>query len=152
MNILVFIEQRDGAIKKASLEALRTASEIASSLNSAVTAVVMGGGPASLQTLGGYGAAKTIHVKDDRLDLYSTTAYAKALTAVAVKEQADIVFLSATSMGKDLAPCLAVKKDGAEVNDITSFSVDDRTVVATHLSFAGKVFEKIKINCPKQIF
>ena len=60
MNILVFIEHRDSAIKKASLEALKTASVIAAELGGSVTAAVLGPVAASLDTLGGYGVSHPV--------------------------------------------------------------------------------------------
>ena len=47
-NVLVFIEQRDGKIRKASLEALTLGRTVAGKLGGSVGAVVAGSGVASL--------------------------------------------------------------------------------------------------------
>ena len=60
MTILVIAEQRDGKIKKASYEAVKAASAVASQLDATVTAVLFGGDEAAAKSLGGYGAAKTV--------------------------------------------------------------------------------------------
>ncbi len=149
--ILVFLEQRDGVIKKASLEAVRAASTVAHELATTVTAVVCGNA-GSLEQIGGYGAAKVLHVNDERLNGYSTTAYAKCLKDIAEKEQARIVFMSATAMGKDLAPRLGVKLDGAVVADVTALKVVDGVVVATRPVFAGKALTSVSVNTQHQIY
>ncbi len=147
MNLLVFIEHRDGQMKKASYEAVRAAAR----LGATVTAVSFGNVDEP-GTIGKYGASRMLVMNDPRMNLYSTTAYAKALFAVAEKEGADIVFLSATALGKDLAPRLSVKLDGACVTDITALTMDGDAIIATRPVFAGKVLETVKIRCRKQVY
>jgi electron transfer flavoprotein alpha subunit len=152
MTILVFVEHRDGAVKKASLEAIKAAAGIAASLNGTVTAAVLGAAATSLETLGGYGAAKVVQLADARLDLYSSTACTAALASIAAREAADIVFLPATALGKDLAPRLAVRLDGALAPDVTALKVSDGAIVATRPVFAGKALESIAIETVKQVY
>ena len=152
MNILVFVEHRDGAVKKASLEAVKAAAGIAVSLNATITAAVLGASVSSLETLGGYGATKVVQVADPRLDLYSSTACTAALATLASRESADIVFLSATALGKDLAPRLAVRLDGALAPDVTALRVHDGAIVAARPIFAGKVLETIAIQTVAQVY
>jgi electron transfer flavoprotein alpha subunit len=151
MTILVFVEHRDGAVKKASLEAIKAAAGIAASLNGSVTAAVLGSA-ASLETLGGYGAAKVVQVADPRFEQYSSTGCTAALAALAAGEAADIVFLSATALGKDLAPRLAVRLDGALAPDVTALQVLDGAIAATRPVYAGKALETIAIQTPKQVY
>jgi electron transfer flavoprotein alpha subunit len=152
MNILVIAEQRDGTVKKASFEAVRAAANLAAQLGASVTAMLIGGGAEAAASLGGYGATSVLHVADDRLALYVSGAYATAVTAAAAKENADIVILSATSMGKDLAPRLAVRLDGAVVPDVTALEVDGGDVIATRPIYAGKALEKVRVASAKKVF
>ena len=58
-NVLVFIEQRDGKIRKASFEALTLGREVAAKTGGALGAVVAGSGIAGLAAeLAPWGAAK----------------------------------------------------------------------------------------------
>lgn len=151
MNILVFIEIRDGHVKKSSLEAAKTAAGIAAQLGAGVSAVALG--PAEgLPVLGGYGIPTVLHDPNPALAQYSTTAFAKAVQAAAVKTDANILFMSATSMGRDLAPRLAVKLDGAVAGDITHLDVEGGAVVATRPVYAGKALEVVEVAAPVQIF
>lgn len=152
MTILVITEQRDGALKKTSFEAVKAASTLASQLGATVTAVLFGADEAAAKALGGYGAAKTVHVTDERLRLYANGAYVKAVAQIVEKEGADVVILPATSLGKDLAPRLAVRIDGAVAPDVTSIAVENGTIVAQRPVYAGKALITVKINAPKQVF
>ena len=69
MKILVFIEQREGKIRKASLEALTLARRLA---GEPVSAVLAGKGVTPLAAgLGKYGAAVVYVADRDELALYS---------------------------------------------------------------------------------
>ncbi|MFZ1729608.1 MAG: electron transfer flavoprotein subunit alpha/FixB family protein [Bacteroidota bacterium] len=152
MTILVLAEQRDGKIKKASFEAVKAASAVATQLNATVTAVLFGSDEQAAKSLGGYGAAKTVHVADERLNLYANSAYVKAVAQIMEKEGADVVLMPATSMGKDLAPRLAVRIDGAVAQEVTAIAVEDGTIVAQRPVYAGKALIKVKINSAKKVF
>jgi len=152
MNILVITEQRDGTVKKASYEAIRAASKIAGELNSTVTAVLFGADEAAAKGMGGYGAAKTVHVTDDRLKLYANGAFVKSVAQIMEKEGADVIMLPATSLGKDLAPRLAVRIDGAVAPEVTELSVEGGDIVAVRPVYAGKALLKVKINSAKKVF
>lgn len=152
MNIIVIAEQRDGKVKKASYEAVKAASAVAAQLNTQVTAILFGSDEAAAKSLGGYGAVKTVHVADERLNLYANSAFVKAVAQIVEKEGADVVVLPATSLGKDLAPRLAVRIDGAVAQEVTSIAVEDGVIVALRPVYAGKALIKVKINSKKQVF
>src|SRR5512140_1824922 len=58
-NVLVFIEQRDGKIRKSSLEALALGHSLSKKSGGALAAVIAGSGIGSLASeLAAYGAAK----------------------------------------------------------------------------------------------
>ena len=107
MKFLVFIEQREGKIRKASLEALSLARRLS---GGPVAAVLPGKGVTPLaKDLGKYGAA-TVYVADrDDLALYSNKGYVGALDLATQKESPDAVLIAATAMGKDLAPRFAAR-------------------------------------------
>ena len=102
--------------------------------------------------LGGYGATKVLAVQQPKLGKYSSTAYAKIIAEVAKKEQADIILLPATAMGKDSAPRVAVKLDAGLASDCTALKVDGGNIIATRPVYAGKALTEIKINSAVKIF
>jgi electron transfer flavoprotein alpha subunit len=153
MKILVVAEQRENKLKKSTFEAVRAARAIADQSGGTVTALVIG---SSVQTIAGecgsYGAHSVLVVEDARLQKSSTTAYAKAVAEVAKAQQVQAVFLSATAMGKDLAPRIAVKLDAGLAADIIALRSDGGDIVATRPVYAGKALNDVKVSSPVKVF
>ena len=143
MKFLVFIEQRDGKIRKASLEALSLARRLA---GGPVSAVLAGKGVAPLAAgLGRYGAG-VVHVADrDELALYSNKGYVGALDAAAKKESPDAVLLAATAMGKDVAPRFAARNDVSVLADVMDLRAEGDRLVASRPVYSGKA--RAEVDC-----
>ena len=136
MKFLVFIEQRDGKIRKASLEALSLASKLA---GGSVVAVLPGKGVAGLAGgLGKYGAGVVYVADQDILALYSAKGYVGALDAAATKESPDAVLIAATAMGKDMAPRLAARRDVSVLADVMDLRVESGRLVGSRPVYSGK--------------
>lgn len=152
MKIIAVAEQRDNKLKKAAFEVTRTARTIADQLSGEVVAVVIGESTATIAgVLGGYGANRVVVVDDPKLKLYSTTAYANIVAAIAKKEQATIIVFAATAMGKDCAPRVAVKLDAGLAADCTALHVSNDDVVALRPVYAGKVSTEVKVTSPTKV-
>jgi len=83
-GILVFVEQRNGAIRKASLEALSQAARLAKKAGWPVSAVLVGHAIAGKAAeLGAYGAGKVYVEDDERFARYSAEGYAACVRAAA---------------------------------------------------------------------
>jgi electron transfer flavoprotein alpha subunit len=153
MKILAFAEQRDNKLKKSAFEVLQTARTIADQTGGEIIALVIGDHVQAIAgELGGYGAAKILALQHPKLGKYSATAYAKVIAETAKKEQADIILLPATAMGRDSAPRVAVKLDAGLASDCIALKVDDGTIIATRPVYAGKALTEIKINSPIKVF
>jgi electron transfer flavoprotein alpha subunit len=153
MNILAFAEQRDKKLKKSAFEVVRAARSIADQTGGEVTALVIGDDvQAFAAELGGFGASKILAVQQPKLGAYSSTAYAKVIAETAKKEQAEVVLLAATAMGKDSAPRVAVKLDAGLASDCTALTVDGGHIIATRPVYAGKALTEIKITSAVKVF
>jgi electron transfer flavoprotein alpha subunit len=153
MKILVFAEQRDNKFKKPAFEAVRTARIIADQLKGEVVALVIGGSVKSMApALGGYGAQKVLVAEDPRLALYASSAYAKLVADAARAHQAEVVFVPATAMGKDLAPRVAVKLDAGFASDCTALTVEGGEILATRPIYAGKALTQLRITSASKVF
>jgi electron transfer flavoprotein alpha subunit len=136
MKFLVFIEQRDGKIRKASLEALSLARKLA---GGPVAAVLPGKGVTALaKDLGKWGAGVVYVVDRDELALYSNKGYVGALDAAAKKESPDAVLIAATAMGKDVAPRFAARHDVSVLADLMDLRVEDGRLVGSRPVYSGK--------------
>ncbi len=150
MKFLVFIEQRDGKIRKASLEALSLASRLA---GGPVAAVLPGKGVAGLASgLGKYGAGLVYVADQDTLALYSARGYVGALDAAATKESPNAVLIAATAMGKDVAPRLAARRDVSVLADVMDLRVDSGRLVGSRPVYSGKARAEVDCgNAPLQV-
>jgi electron transfer flavoprotein alpha subunit len=143
MKFLVFIEQRDGKIRKASLEALSLARKLG---GGPAAAVIAGEDVTALaKDLGKYGAG-TVYIADrDELALYSNKGYVGALDAAAKKESPDAVLIAATAMGKDVAPRFAARHDVSALADVMDLRVEGDRLVAWRPVYSGKA--RAEVDC-----
>ena len=119
-DVLVFVEQQDGQIKKASFEALAAGRETAGNLSGAVSAAIVGAGIRNLATQAAqHGATKVFVAESDVLAAHSGDGCARAIAACAEQSGAGTVLFAHTAMGKDLAPRVAQLLDGACTTDAT---------------------------------
>jgi len=152
MTILVFAEQRDNTFKKPALEAVRAGRTLADQLGGQVTALVVGSGASAIAgDLASYGATTVKVVEHEKLAYYCALAYAKSIAEAAKKEQATVVLMAATAMGKDLAPRVAVKLDAGLAPDCTAIKADGGKIVATRPVYAGKALLDVAITSPTQV-
>lgn len=153
MKILVIAEQRENKFKKPSFEAAKAAKDLAGQSGAEVVGLVIGENVRSIAPeLGRFGVSRVITVENPKLGQYSTTAYAKVAAEVAKKEQAEIILLPATAMGKDLAPRLAVKLDAGLAVDCIALKVDEGAIIATRPVYAGKALVDVKITSQVKVF
>jgi len=153
MKLLVFAEQRDNVIKKSSCETVRAARNAADALGLECIAVLAGSGVEGIAgALGRYGASRVIVVDDPSLAAHSSTACAKAIASVAAAEGAGLLFLSASQMGKDLAPRVAVKLNAGLASDCIAIRIENRDIIATRPAYGGKVMLDVRITSAVKVF
>jgi len=138
-GILVFVEQRGGNIRKASLEALSEARHLATGPSWPVAAVLVGHGvSAKAAELGVYGASQVFVADEERFARYSAEGYAAAVKAAADRVQPAAVFLAATAMGSDLAGRVAARLGWGCLADVTRLAVEGGALVATRPVYSSK--------------
>jgi electron transfer flavoprotein alpha subunit len=140
-TILTFAEQRDGKLRRASLEAVSEAARLAETAKAEVECVLVGGdSDALVAELASYGA-KRVHVFGDAaLAAYATEPYARALAQVVTATKPWAVLMPFTAMGKDLAPRVAAKLGAGLASDCVSLAVKDGKLEARRPVYAGKAF------------
>jgi len=149
--ILVFIEIREGNIKKSSLEALSEGKRRADEMATEVAAVLIGHNLESLSSyIFHYGASKVYLLENSLLSHYSPEGFAQALFSLVEEAKPEIIFFSATSMGKDLAPRLAAKLGVSLASDCTHTATREGKLEVVRPIFAGKAFLILSFNsCPQ---
>ena len=113
-GIWVLAECRDGQLSDASVELVSEARRLADRLGEEVTALLPGWDVARhAGTLGGYGADRVVVAEHEALKVYTAEAYTAAVCQIVEREKPDTLLVSATTIGRDLAPrCAARLKTG----------------------------------------
>ena len=151
-KILVFAEQREGELKKVAFENLSLGKKLSTDLGAELVAVLIGNNISGLgEQLGKYGATKVIACQNDALDLYQPEGYAKILADTVTSEDASIVIMGATLMGKDLAPRVATRLDAALATDCISVEVSEGDLKIVRPMYAGKVRATIRLKSDKKL-
>ncbi|MCL5020081.1 MAG: electron transfer flavoprotein subunit alpha/FixB family protein [Bacteroidetes bacterium] len=152
MKILAFAEQRDGKFKKVAFEIAYAARQLADQFGGECAALVIGKNIRGIAAeLGGYGITKVYTSEDEKLGLYSSTAYARIIADAAQTLAADVVVLAASAMGKDLAPRVAAKLKAGVASDCIAVKKNGDSILATRPVYAGKAVIDLKIRSPKMV-
>jgi len=149
-NVFLIAEQKDGNIKRVSLEIL-------SELNRqgvTTTAVVPGFGDLAkvTESLVKHGAAKVVVLEHEVLNEYTTEAYAKALHTYLVGQNPSVIITGATSHGKDFLPRVAAKFGAGIAADCVSFQFSGERVSVRKPIYAGKCSKIVDFTTGPAVF
>jgi len=140
-GILVFVEQRNGVVRQASLQAVSEANRQA---GGDVAAVLVGSGIGDAAAgLGAYGAAKVFVADDPNLALYSSDGYGEAVAKAVESAAPEAIFFAGTAMGRDLAPGVAAKLGVDALADVVALERDGDQLVARRPVYSGKAFATV---------
>ncbi len=146
MSVLVFVEIRNGKVKKHSLEAVTYAKNIAENIGSDVKALIIGDlSSEESNVLSKYGTSKILVVKSPEWQNHDSKSYTALIAEVVEKENANIVIFSYSNMGKALAPRLAVKMKSGYVPNVISLPESYNPLIISKKAYNGAAFQKIKI-------
>src|SRR5580765_8140762 len=137
-GVLVFIEHRNGAINKSSLEAIAAAQKLGGELGQSVTAVVLAN-EAVAQDIAGYDVVKVIHATNEKLAAYTPDAYADALEQIVKQVDPSLVFLTHTYQVRDFAPKLAARFGKSLISDCIRAKTEGGKLGFTRRIFLGKL-------------
>ncbi len=136
-GILVFVEQRGGEVRKASLQALSEAKR----QGGPVSAVLPGSGVGDAAAgLGTWGAEKVYVADDANLGLYSAEGYAEAVVKAVELAQPTALFFAGTAMGRDLAPRVAARLGVGAIPDAVGLTLAGDRISVRRPVYSGKAF------------
>ncbi len=142
--ILCLAEQKDGKLRRASLETVSEARRLSGALGASVAAVLVGPGASGLaDELGSYGADEVHVFEDPAFAAYATEAHARAFAQVIAETKPSVVLVPFTAMGKDLAPRVAAKVGAGLASDCVALSVAGGKLVARRPVYAGKAYATV---------
>jgi electron transfer flavoprotein alpha subunit len=122
-NVLVYAEHNHGKFPKTTLVAVSAGLESAGKNGGECHAVVIGKSIDALATdLAAHGVKKVIAVDDAALEHYVADAYAAVVSQLAKDGGYAVVLTTATAVGKDLFPRVAVRLGAGLASDITGIT------------------------------
>ena len=144
--VLIYIDQADQEIKKASLEAISYGAALAKQMGTTAEAFILGTVKEDLAQLGKYGATKVHQVANDQLNHFDARVNATVAAEVAKSIGAEVIVFAHNTNGKAIAPAVAVKLGAGIVTGASALPKTDGGFVVTKTVFSGKAFASIKID------
>jgi len=149
MSVIVFLDNKDGAFVKSSLEAVNYAANIASVKG--VDCIAVSCGKLSnevLESTGNYGASKVVSNNTENAD---NSQIASLVSNLVESNSASIVVFSHDFSGKAVAPRVAAKLNAAIVSGVVELPNFDGGFTVKKSVFSGKAFADYKVNSEKAV-
>ena len=148
-HVFAFAESRNGEARKAGLEAVSAARQIADQTGGGEVHAMIAGGPGvagQAERLKAAGADVVLVVEHPGLALYNPEAVAATVAARIKDGGYRAAVFSATSQGKDLSPRVAAKLRAPLAPDAVALAVEGDAIVVRHPMYTGKVIGSLKIT------
>jgi electron transfer flavoprotein alpha subunit len=145
MSVLVFLDQADGHIKKASLEAANYGAAVAGQMGTSAEAIVLGNVTEDLSQMGKYGITKVHTVKNEHLNHLDAQLYTKVIAEAVASTGAKVVVFSNNLAGKAIAPRLSARLKAGLVSGAIALPDTTAGFVVKKNVFSGKAFANISI-------
>jgi electron transfer flavoprotein alpha subunit len=131
---LIVGEIQGGALREATLEVVSLARKLGD-----VVSLVIGSGVQSVaEDLSKKGGGKVLVAEDAALENYTVDAYSQVIRQAVEAESPDLVLISHTPAGWDLAPKLAAQLDAPIISDVFNIEEQDGGLVFFKRVFNGK--------------
>jgi len=149
-GVLVFLEQVDGELQKASLVALRAARELAKSLDLGnINGLTLGKSAEKAATAAlEYGFEVVYFSEESDFENYRSVAFAKAAQKGFADCGASLFVAAATTTGKDFCPRIAAAGEMGQASDIVAVNSDG---TVRRPMFAGDVLADVEILTEKKV-
>ena len=147
MNILVVLEENNGAIHRMSLEAIVAAQEISSKLKSKITVLAMGKNAEALALEASkYELNEILKINSSSLNSYSSDGYAIAIEQIILENNFRYVFFGHTYQVRDYVPKISAKLMRPFLADNIKMSISDGSIEFTKQTFNAKLLADIQLS------
>ena len=146
-EIWVFVEQREGKVRKVTLELLSAGADFSKKTSSQLAAILLGSGlQEAVKSLTPF-ADKIYLIDDPSLASYTSEAYLIDMAPLIKQHQPSALLGGATSTGKDLFPRLAMHLQTGYAPDCTGLTVEESgKLIAKRPLYGGKVFAEMAFS------
>jgi len=144
-SILLVAEIQKGKLRESSLELVSFARKIGEATGREVKSLVVGQGVSGIaEELAKKGGGEVLLADDAALANYSVDAHHGAVKAAIAAVSPDVILLSNTPTGWDLAPRVAAALDAAFVSDCFNVEVEGSELVFLRRFFNGKLDARLR--------
>jgi electron transfer flavoprotein alpha subunit len=151
-KILVVAELGGGAVKKTTHSAITFARTAAQGTGGSFDILALGkGAEAAASLLSGFGAGSVLVGDDAYVANYVGERYSPTVAAVAKSGGYDVVVITASSFGKDLAPRVAARLDAGLASDIARVEIDGGKLVYKRPVYAGNAIATMAVTTAVQV-
>lgn len=149
---LVLIEQKDGNVKKSSLEVIHVFKEQGYEVSAICFGENLSAVSAKLAaSAGDQGASQVFLVSDAELKNYQPETYKESLAKTFADGGFTVLSGAANSLVKDLFPTMAIKLDAGLVVDAVGLKSSGGQLTVKRPQLAGKYFVEYKVKSPKAV-
>lgn len=148
-EIWVYAEQENGHLAGTVFELLSEGRKLAEKSGFTLCAVLASAnGKPMHQELFNYGAKKIYNVEDPKLETYQNDYFAKVIDTLIKSEEPEIILYGASTIGRSLAPTVAVMGWAGLTADCTEldFDTERNILLQTRPAFGGNIMATI--ICP----
>lgn len=146
-TILIVAEIQNGQIREASFELATVAAKVAADTGRDVSSLVLGKDVSSLaEDFSKKGGGKVLLADHELLANYSVDASNTAIRAAIDASGADLILLSNTPSGWDIAPRIAAGLDAAFISDCFKIEVEGENLFFSRRVFNGKLDARLSVN------
>jgi electron transfer flavoprotein alpha subunit len=150
-KILVVAELGNGTLKKTTLSAITFARTAAQGTSGSFDILALGAGAESVAAqLAGFGAGSVLVGDDAYLANYVGERYSPTVAAVA-KSGYDVVVITASAFGKDLAPRVAARLEAGFASDISRVEAEGAKLSYKRPMYAGNAIATMAVTTAVQV-
>ena len=147
MNILVVLEDNNGAIHRMSLEAIVAAQEISSKLKSKITVLAMGRNADALALEASkYELNEILKINSSSINSYSSDGYAIAIKQIILENDFRYVFFGHTYLVRDYVPKISAKLMRPFLADNIKMNISNGSIEFTKQTFNAKLLADIQTS------
>ena len=151
-TILIVAEIQGGKIREASFELANIAQTLAKAGSHQVKSLVAGKGAAALAEEFAKKGGGDVYLADhESLANYCVATAASAIRAAADASSAEIILLSNTPSGWDVAPRIAAALDAGFVSDCFKLELEGGKLAIHRRVFNGKLDAKVTVSSPRVV-
>ncbi|HQY65243.1 MAG: electron transfer flavoprotein subunit alpha/FixB family protein [Myxococcales bacterium] len=150
-NVLVVAELADGKVRKSTHSAINFARQATSGGGSFSLLLLGPGAKGAAAEMAAFGAAKILVGDDAALADGVCERVAPTIAATAAAGGFDVVVMTASSFGKDVAPRVAAKLSAGYASDISAVKVDGGKLTYRRPVFAGNAYANCQLTTKVQV-